>query len=126
MSLTKFHRATVAPLVPPERLQFLAARIHELGPRPLYELCRELERGAELHPALKNTLGFPPISFARMAAIACLSLGFLQEATSEAVATPARLCSPKHRRRVGPNPEPRRVMRGDKRQKQRSINHERA
>ena len=43
---------------------------------------------------LKNTPGFPPISFARMAAIACLSLGLSQEATSEAVATPARLCSP--------------------------------
>jgi hypothetical protein len=55
-------RATVAPLVPPERLQFLAARIHELGPRPLYELCRELERGAELHPALEKYAALAPLA----------------------------------------------------------------
>ena len=75
--------------------EFVAARPGE-GPTGAFSFgrCRKLERGAELHPALKNTPGFPPISFPRMAAIACLSLGLSQEATSEAVATPARLCSP--------------------------------
>jgi hypothetical protein len=35
------------------RLRQLAGRIHALGPRPLYELLRELDAGAELGPALE-------------------------------------------------------------------------
>ena len=53
--------------------EFVTARPGE-GPTGAFSFgrCRKLERGAELHPALKNTPGFPPISFPRMAAIACL------------------------------------------------------
>jgi hypothetical protein len=43
-----------APPLQPERLRYLAGRIHALGPRPLYELFRELDRGAPLSPALER------------------------------------------------------------------------
>ena len=43
----------------PERLAFLAWRVHALGGRPLLELLRELERGAELHRALEKYAGLP-------------------------------------------------------------------
>ena len=33
---------------PAGRLRHLAAKIHNLGPRPLYELLRELSLGADL------------------------------------------------------------------------------
>jgi hypothetical protein len=35
------------------RLRLLAGRIHRLGPRPLYELLRELVDGAEVLPRLE-------------------------------------------------------------------------
>ena len=38
--------------LPPER-------VHALGARPLLELLRELERDAELHPALETYAGLP-------------------------------------------------------------------
>lgn len=44
------------------RLQRLAAQIHTLGPRPFYELLRELDTGAELAPTLER--------YARLAALA--------------------------------------------------------
>lgn len=43
----------------PERLAFLARRVHALGERPLLELLRELERGAELHSTLERYGGLP-------------------------------------------------------------------
>ena len=45
--------------LPPERLTLLAKRVHALGERPLLELLRELERGAELHPALERYARLP-------------------------------------------------------------------
>ena len=36
----------------PERLRYLASRIHTLGPRALYELLCELQNGAPLHERL--------------------------------------------------------------------------
>jgi N6-adenosine-specific RNA methylase IME4 len=43
-----------APPPQPERLRYLAGRIHALGPRPLYELFREFDNGAPLSPALER------------------------------------------------------------------------
>ena len=40
---------TEAISVPAPRLQHLVRQIHALGERPLFELFRELERGADLH-----------------------------------------------------------------------------
>jgi hypothetical protein len=40
--------------LPDARMRLLAARIHPLGERPLFELLRELDRGAELHDALER------------------------------------------------------------------------
>lgn len=36
------------------RLRLLASRIHQLGPRPLFELLRELDGGAELNATLER------------------------------------------------------------------------
>jgi hypothetical protein len=53
-------RAKVALFAPPrrrlprERLRHLARRIHQLGPRPLFELLRELEAGANFHDSLEG------------------------------------------------------------------------
>ena len=44
---------------PDVRLRYLAARIHGLGPRPLYELLRQLDAGAELHPTLEAYARLP-------------------------------------------------------------------
>jgi hypothetical protein len=35
------------------RLRLLAGRVHALGERPLYEMLRELDAGAELGPTLE-------------------------------------------------------------------------
>jgi hypothetical protein len=40
-------------LVPDVRLRRLARQIHTLGERPLFELFRELNAGADLHPTLE-------------------------------------------------------------------------
>src|SRR5580693_4215059 len=40
--------------VPAPRLQHLVRQIHALGERPLFELFRELERGADLQPTLER------------------------------------------------------------------------
>jgi hypothetical protein len=45
---------TEAISVPAPRLQRLARQIHALGERPLFELFRELERGADLLPPLER------------------------------------------------------------------------
>ena len=39
--------------IPDVRLQYLAARLHVLGPRPIYELLRELAAGADLFNRLE-------------------------------------------------------------------------
>jgi hypothetical protein len=41
------------------RLRFLAARLHELGPQPLYYFLRELERGADLRISLERYARLP-------------------------------------------------------------------
>ena len=46
----------------PARLQRLAAQIHSLGPRPFYELLRELDEGAELHPTLERYARLAPLA----------------------------------------------------------------
>jgi len=48
-----------AALIPRERLRQLARRIHALGPRPLYELLRELEADAPLHERLERYAALP-------------------------------------------------------------------
>jgi hypothetical protein len=44
------------------RLRLLAGRIHRLGPRPLYELLRELDAGAELGPRLEAYARLAPLA----------------------------------------------------------------
>jgi hypothetical protein len=44
------------------RLRLLARRIHGLGPRPLYELLRELDAGAELGPRLEAYARLAPLA----------------------------------------------------------------
>lgn len=39
--------------IPDIRLQYLAARLHALGPRPTYELLREVAAGADLFNRLE-------------------------------------------------------------------------
>ena len=41
------------------RLRHLAGRIHALGERPLYELFRQLDAGADLHPTLEAYASLP-------------------------------------------------------------------
>jgi hypothetical protein len=48
-------------VLPPERLRYLAERIHPLGPRPLFELFRELARGAPLAPSLERYARLHPL-----------------------------------------------------------------
>jgi hypothetical protein len=52
-------RALEQARVPPERLRCLARRIHQLGPRPLFELFSELEAGAPLIPRLETYAALP-------------------------------------------------------------------
>jgi hypothetical protein len=49
--------STTAP-----RLRHLARQIHALGERPLYELFRELEAGAELMPTLETYARLYPLA----------------------------------------------------------------
>jgi hypothetical protein len=44
------------------RLQRLAVQIHTLGPRPLYELLREIDAGAELGPTLERYARLAPLA----------------------------------------------------------------
>jgi hypothetical protein len=53
---------TEAIRVPAPRLQHLARQIHALGERPLFELFRELERGADLHGALERYARLAPFA----------------------------------------------------------------
>jgi hypothetical protein len=40
--------------IPEVRLRHLAGQVHGLGPRPLFELLLELDRGADLNIALER------------------------------------------------------------------------
>jgi hypothetical protein len=42
------------PRIPRERLNNLAGRLHDLGPRPLAEFLAEIEAGANLHERLQR------------------------------------------------------------------------
>jgi hypothetical protein len=44
------------------RLRLLAEHIHRLGPRPLYELFRELADGAEVLPRLEAYAAIAPLA----------------------------------------------------------------
>jgi hypothetical protein len=48
------HHHTRLPTIPDDRLRYLAAHIHALGPRPLFELLRELAHGAPLGRSLER------------------------------------------------------------------------
>jgi hypothetical protein len=41
------------------RLRFLAARLHGLGPKPLYYFLREIEAGAGIRPHLERYAALP-------------------------------------------------------------------
>jgi hypothetical protein len=45
--------------VPDARLRRLAGLIHGPGPRPLYDLLRQLDAGADLHPTLEAYARLP-------------------------------------------------------------------
>jgi hypothetical protein len=51
-----------ASKIPLSRLQYLARKIHGLGPRPLYELLCELADGAELASALERYARLGPLA----------------------------------------------------------------
>jgi hypothetical protein len=44
------------------RLQYLASRIHKLGPRPFFELLRELASGADLMFVLERYVQLAPLA----------------------------------------------------------------
>jgi hypothetical protein len=44
------------------RLRYLAARIHPLGERPLFELFREVEAGSDLLPVLERYSKLEPLT----------------------------------------------------------------
>jgi hypothetical protein len=46
-------------VIPDARLRYLAGRIHALGERPLYELLRELDAGADLRLTLETYAALP-------------------------------------------------------------------
>jgi hypothetical protein len=48
--------------IPIARLQYLASRIHKLGPRPFFELLRELTSGADLMCVLERYARIEPLS----------------------------------------------------------------
>jgi hypothetical protein len=48
--------------VPLPRLRWLAGQIHPLGPRPLFELFRELDAGADLQSALERYARLAPLT----------------------------------------------------------------
>jgi hypothetical protein len=45
--------------IPDIRLRFLAGKVHGLGPRPLFEMLRELDAGADLHLTLEAYARLP-------------------------------------------------------------------
>jgi hypothetical protein len=65
--------------IPIARLQYLANRIHKLGPRPFYQLLCELADGAELATVLER--------YARLAPLA----GFIASLNGDRLSSPVRL-----------------------------------
>ena len=65
--------------IPIARLQYLANRIHKLGPRPLYQLLHELASGADLSSVLER--------YARIELLA----GFIAQLNGDQLPPPARL-----------------------------------
>jgi hypothetical protein len=65
--------------IPIARLQYLTGRIHKLGPRPLFELLRELVSGAD-----------PMFALERYARIEHLA-GFITQLNGDQLPPPARL-----------------------------------
>jgi len=61
------------------RLRYLAAQIHQLGPRPLFELFSELADGADLQPVLER--------YARISPLA----GFITQLNGDRLPPPVRL-----------------------------------
>jgi len=55
------------------RLRYLAAQIHQLGPRPLFELLREIKAGADVLSALERYARLGPLA----GFISCLEGGQL-------------------------------------------------
>jgi hypothetical protein len=53
------HKPVAPQALSDVRLRFLAGRLHELGPKPLYYFLREIERGAELRPHLERYAALP-------------------------------------------------------------------
>jgi hypothetical protein len=45
--------------IPDVRLRFLVGQVHGLGPRPLFELFRELDAGTDLHVVLEAYARLP-------------------------------------------------------------------
>jgi hypothetical protein len=50
-----------ASVIPDARLRLLAGKIRGLGPRPLFELFRDLARGADLHATLEAYAALFPL-----------------------------------------------------------------
>jgi len=65
--------------IPIARLHYFASRIHKLGPRPLFELLRELASGADLIFVLER--------FARIEPLA----DFIKQLNGDRLLPPARL-----------------------------------
>jgi hypothetical protein len=79
--MSDLHGGTVArnAEIPIARLQYLAKRIHKLGPRPLFELLRELASGAELMFVLERYARIEPFA------------GFITHLNGDRLPPPARL-----------------------------------
>jgi hypothetical protein len=61
--MVDLHAGAIAPNeIPIARLQYLANTIHKLGPRPLYQLLRELADGADLATALERYARLGPLA----------------------------------------------------------------
>jgi hypothetical protein len=65
--------------IPIARFQYLASKIHRLGPRPLFELLRELDSGADLIFVLER--------YARIESFT----GFITQLNGDQLPPPARL-----------------------------------
>jgi hypothetical protein len=65
--------------IPIARLQYFASRIHKLGPRPFFELLRELASGADLPSVLERYARIEPLA------------GFITHLNGDRLPPPARL-----------------------------------
>jgi hypothetical protein len=48
-------------MMPTARLMLLAARVHQLGPRPLFELFREFDAGADFRTRVERYATLDPV-----------------------------------------------------------------